>query len=390
MRYLEYNAVRFGLLLFTWLLFLASCSKEGPEDQSTLQPVLFNAMKEVVVESDQATTRAGIDESHPAMDSMDDLVATSKKMLIYGAAYTDGGSPDWSVGQPLFMNGLTGSVEKSDNRYWINYSPLKYYLAEEDERYDFKLFFPAPEEPTSDLQDPSGVTILAPTTDRPLGLRVNLYRRPDLMKATVTGARRSGQPVPLEFNHLLTSVVLKIVKEDYDEPSEPEALEQNIYINRITISGVIRGTYDIVKEKFEPPVKVNSGQSEIDAVSGASILMPGYTTDEKFLVPTLSEGPKLIREMFLFPVAPTASTVREDMERYFFDIWLNERRYSFMIPNRNDAGWEGWKTGERYTYTIKVSKADIYIELDKDHISREPWKTEDKEDITVGVDDDKP
>lgn len=388
MRYMKYDAVRVGLLLFVCLLFLGSCSNEESADQSAPQPVLFNATKDAVIVENDLMTRTGIDESNPAMDSMDDLVDSGKEILIYGARYTNGESPDWSSGAQLFMNGLTGPVEKSGSDYRINYSPLKYYSPGVDERYDFKLFFPAPQEPSSDLQDPSGVTILAPTVERPLGLRVNLYRRPDMMKATVIGGVKTGQPVPLRFEHLLTSVILKIVKEDYSDPSDPEELDQNIYINRLTISGVIRGTYDIIKEKFEPPVKVSTGQEQVDAASGASILVPGYTTEEEFLVPTFEEGAKLIREIFLFPVAPNASTSREDLERYFFDIWLNERRYSFMIPNRNDTDWAGWKAGERYTYTIKVSKADIYIELDKDHISREPWKTEEKENITIGVDDD--
>ncbi len=54
-----------------------------------------------------------------------------------------------------------------------------------------------------------------------------------------------------------------------------------------------------------------------------------------------------------------------------------------MLPTCTDLDWEGWKPGERYTYTIKVNEADIYIELDE--IQRERWKTEDKEDITIGV-----
>ena len=36
-----------------------------------------------------------------------------------------------------------------------------------------------------------------------------------------------------------------------------------------------------------------------------------------------------------------------------------------MLPTRTDLDWEGWKPGERYTYTIKVNEADIYIELDE-------------------------
>lgn len=381
-----YNSNTVGLCLFISLLLLSSCiGNEECMDQPVSPPVLFNAMKGTVTVEERQTTRAGIDESNPAMDSMDDLVASNKEMLIYGARYTDGGSPDWTAGNLLFMNGLTGPVEKNGTDYRINYSPQKYYDPEDDERYDFKLFFPAPQAPASGLQDPSGVTILTPTNERPLGFRVNLYRRPDLLKATLTGKSKSNQPLGLDFEHMLTSVVLKIVKDDYTEPTNPDSPEQNIYINRLTISGVIRGTYDIIKEEFEPPVKVNTNPELVDAASGASILVPGYTTDEKFLVPMVGEEPKRIREIFLFPVAPEASTAREDLERYFFDIWLNERRYSFMIPNRNDAGWEGWRPGERYTYTIKVSKADIYIELDKDHISREPWKPEDKEDITIGV-----
>lgn len=386
MRELKYNMCHIiSFLSLTCLFILSGCSNEMEmtERPSGSSPVLFNATKEtVLIENEQTTTRAGIDDSNPAMDSLDDMVNSDKKILIYGTRYTDGGMPNWS---DLFINGLTGSVEKKDSDYRINYSPLKYYDPDEDKRYDFKLFFPAPQNLASGMNDSSGVTILAPTTDRPLGLRVNLYRRPDLMKATVTNVSKTDQPLEPEFQHLLTSVVLKIIKAEEDSTLTPEELEQNIYINRLTVSGVIRGTYDIIKEEFEPPVKENPDSSLIDATSGASILVPGYTTHEDFLVPSAKEEPRRIREIFLFPVAPNASTNQEDLERYFFDIWLNERRYSFMLPMRNDTVWGGWKPGERYTYTLRVNEADIYIELDEDHISREPWNPEDKEDITIGV-----
>lgn len=392
MRELKYNInCIISFLLFTCLLFLGSCSNEVEMKERPLSspPVLFNASKDTVI-IDSRQTRAGIDESNPAMDTMDDMVNSGKKVLIYGSRYVNGGTPDWTLVSDLFMNGLTGAVVKKESDYRINYSPLKYYDPDDDERYDFKLFFPAPQAPESGLNDPSGVTILPPTGERPHGLRVNLYRRPDLMKATLKEVSKTDQPLEPEFQHLLTSVVLKIVKGEED-PVTSEEINHNIYINRMTVSGVIRGTYDIIKEEFEPPVKDDPDPNLIDAASGASILVPGYTTDEKFLVPSFGEEPKLIREIFFFPVAPTASTARQDLERYFFDIWLNERRYSFMLPRREDENWGGWKAGERYTYTLKVDEADIYIELNKKEIVREPWKPGVKPDgkpgdITIGVD----
>lgn len=377
-----------SLLLLACLYVLGGCSNEVEmtERPSSSPPVLFNASKDAVVVESRQMTRAGIDDSNPAMDTMDDMVNSGKGVLIYGNRYMNGDTPDWTLQSDLFMYAQTGLVEKKGSNYSINYSPLKYYDPDNNERYDFKLIFPAPQEPTSGMNDPTGVTILPPTGKRPHALRVNLYRRPDLMKATLKEVNKTDQPLEPEFEHLLTSVVLKIVKAEGDnDPTTEDELDQDIYINRLTVSGVIRGTYDIIKEEFEPPVMEGTNPNEVDAASGASILVPGYTTDNEFLVPAAGEAPKRIREIFLFPVDSTASTEREKLERYFFDIWLNERRYSFMLPVRNDDGWGGWKAGERYTYTLKVDEADIYIELDKDHISREPWAPGGNGDITIGV-----
>ena len=371
------------LLFFACLSFLGSCSSEELIDEPASRAVLFNTTKGTVVVENDTKTRAATGDPDPAMDSMDDLLASGREVLIYGARYTDGDSPAWGAGAQLFMNGLTGPVGKTGSDYRIDYSPLKYYYPNDDERYDFKLFFPLP----ALGQAPSGVTVLQPATGRPLGLRVDLSHRPDLLKATLADKSKTAQPLELEFEHMLTSVVLKIVKEDYEEPSDPsdpKPLKQDIYINRLAVSGMMRGTYDIIKDEFEPPVKVNSDPDLVDVVSGVYLFDPGYNRDGEYLVPSAGEEAKRIYELFLFPVAPDASEARDDMERYFFDIWLNERLYSFTVPDRNDTGWEGWKAGERYTYTIKVSKADIYIELDKDHISREPWKTEDKGEVTIG------
>lgn len=375
-------------LLFVGLLLLGSCTGiEDNLDPSVPAAVQFKATKETVAIESGRTTRAGIDNSDPAMNSMDDLANSDKNVLIYGASYDKDGSADWTAGANLFMNGRTGSVEKSNGDYRIDYGTPKYYDPEDDARYDFKLFFPAPTNPSGGLNDPSGVTILAPTTQRPLGLRVNLYRRPDLLKATLSGRSKTDQPLPIKFEHMLTSVKLQIVKDDDPDPSESDPLAQDIYINRLTVSGVIRGTYDIIKEEFETPVKQHADPNQVDAATGASILVPGYNTDDEFLVPAAGEEPKLIREIFLFPVDPTASTARDDLERYFFDIWLNERRYSFVLPERNDADWGGWKPGQRYTYTLKVGKADIYVELgkDPDPIEYEPWNPIDTVPITIGV-----
>lgn len=371
------------LLLLAGLLFVGGCSNEvemkGGDSSSPL-PVLFNAAAGTVTAEDRQITRAGIDQSNPGVQSMENLVG--KKVLIYGTHYANGGSADWSNAANLLMNGLTGEVEKKDNNdYRINYAPLKYYYPENNERHDFKLFFPTPQSSASDLDDPSGITILTPTASRPFGLRVNLYRRPDFLKATVSEATKTPQPLDTKFEHLLTSVVLKIVKAE--ARGTQEELEQDVFINRLTVSGRIRGNYDIAKEAFETAVKTASDPKLVDIVSDASLIDPGYNRDSTYLVPAADEDPKLIQEILLFPVAPNASDVKEDMQRYFFDVWLNERRYSFMLPLRTDTDWEGWKPGERYTYTLKVNKADIYVELDG--ITREPWNPLPKDSITIGV-----
>ena len=285
-----------GFLLLAGLFFLGSCSNETEikdDSSSSPVPVLFNAAVGTVIVENGDVTRAGIEESNPGMENMDSLVTSGREVLIYGTRYNNG-SADWL--NP-FMNGLTGSVKKVVDGYKIDYSPLKYYYPEDDEQYDFKLFFPAPLA-SSAGGDSSGVTILPPTSERPLGLRVNLYRRPDLLKATLTDKQKTDQPLETQFEHLLTSVVLKIIKTD----EAPDVPEQDIFINRMTVSGVTRGTYDIIKEKFEPPVKTGTDPSLTDATSGASILIPGYNRDSTFLVPAAKDEPALIREIFLFPV----------------------------------------------------------------------------------------
>lgn len=368
-------------LLLASLLFLGGCSNEVEiEDDSSASPVpvLFNAAVGTVTVENGQITRAGIEESNPAMENLDSLVTSGKEVLIYGARYNNG-SADWSN---LFMNGQTGSVKKEGGDYSIDYSPLKYYYPEEDEKYDFKLIFPAPLASSSG-GDSSGVTILPPTGDLPLALRVNLYRRPDLLKATLTEKQKTSQPLETKFEHLLTSVVLKIKKSEDEDPGTHDEVDQDIFINRMTISGVIRGTYDIINEKFIEPVRTGTDPNLTDATTGASILVPGYNRDSTFLVPSSKDSAALIREIFLFPIGPDASTDPVKLERYFFEIWLNERRYSFMLPTSTDSDWAGWKPGERYTYTLKVNEADIYIELNE--ILRERWNNGGKGDITIGV-----
>lgn len=371
------------LILLGGLLFWGGCSNEvemkGGDSSSPL-PVLFNAAVETVTVENGQITRAGIDESNPGVQSMENLV--DKKVLIYGTHYAHGGSADWSNASNLLMNGLIGEVKKKGNDdYRIDYAPLKYYYPQNDELHDFKLFFPTPQSSASNLDDPSGITILAPTAARPFGLRVNLYRRPDFLKATVSEATKTKLPLETKFEHLLTSVVLKIVKAEAS--GTQEELEQDVFINSLTVSGRMRGNYDIAKEAFETPVKTASDPKLVDIASDVSLIDPGYNRDSMYLVPAAGEDPKLIQDILLFPVSSDASDIKEDMQRYFFDIRLNERRYSFMLPQRTDTGWEGWKHGERYTYTLKVNKTDIYIELDE--ILREPWKPEEKDSITIGV-----
>lgn len=372
-----------SLILLGGLLFLGGCSNEVEMkggDSSSPQPVLFNAAVETVTVENGQITRAGIDESNPGVQSMENLV--DKKVLIYGTHYANGGSADWSNAANLLMNGLIGEVKKKDNDdYRINYSPLKYYYPQNDERHDFKLFFPVPQSSASNLDDPSGITILAPTAARPLGLRVNLYRRPDFLKATVSEATKTKQPLETKFEHLLTSVVLKIVKAEAS--GTQEELEQDVFINSLTVSGRMRGNYDIAKEAFEAPVKTASDPKLVDVVSDLSLIDPGYNRDSTYLIPAAEEKPLQIQDMLLFPVPANASMDRDELQRYFFDIRLNERNYSFMLPNRADDQWGGWKAGERYNYTLKVNKTDIYLELDS--ISLEPWKPEGKDSITIGV-----
>lgn len=362
-----------GLLLLGSLFFLGGCSNEEEiKDGSSLspQPVLFSAAVETVKVEKSEISRAGMDDSDPSVDSLDDMVNSGKKVLIYGARYADGGSADWTIGADnLFMNGVTGPVVKEgDSRYKIDYSPLQYYYPEDDDKYDFQVFFPAPQTPSS------GLTILNNGTQSPR-LGVDLQHRPDLLKATVTGAIKKAEPNNLEFEHLLTSVVLKIQKAQKDGAETPEELEQDVFVNRVAVSGVMKGSYNIAEGKFETT-------SPDDKTRGVTILDPGYNRDELYLVPTAGEEPKLLRELILFPVASTASTDSTALLRYFFNITLNERQYSLMLPPADSSIGE-WEPGKRYTYLIKVNKADIYLELNA--IERELWNVEKKKEITIGV-----
>lgn len=363
-----------GLLLLGSLVFLGGCSNEEEiKDGSSLspQPVLFNAAVETVKVEKSEITRAGMDDSDPSVDSLDDMVNSGKKVLIYGARYADGGSANWAVGADnLFMNNVTGPVVKEgDSRYKIDYSPLQYYYPEDDDRYDFQVFFPAPQASSS------GVTILNNGTQSPL-LGVDLQYRPDLLKATVNGAVKKDQPNELEFKHLLTSVVLKIRRAEADGLETPEELKQDVFVNRVAMSGMMRGTYNIAQGKFE-------ATSSNDLARGVTILDPGYNRDSLYLVPSATDkDTMLLREFILFPVASTASTDSTALQRYFFNITLNERQYTLMLPPAGSSINE-WKSGERYTYLIKVNKADIYLELNA--IKRELWTVEEKKKITIGV-----
>lgn len=362
-----------GLLLLGSLFFLGGCSNEveiKDGSSSSPQPVLFSAAVESVTVENKVITRAD-DDSDPSMDSLDDMVSSGKKVLIYGARYSNGGSANWAVGADnLFMNGVTGPVVKEgESRYKIDYSPLQYYYPEDDEKYDFQVFFPAPHTPSS------GVTILNNGTQSPR-LGVDLQYRPDLLKATVTGAVKKDQPNELEFKHLLTSVVLKIRRAEADGSETPEELKQDVFVNRVAVSGKMRSTYNIADGEFETT-------SSNDLARGVTILDPGYNRDSLYLVPSATDkDTMLLRELILFPVASTALTDSTTLQRYFFNITLNERQYSLMLPP-DGSGIGEWKPGERYTYLIKVNKADIYLELNA--IKRELWKVEEKEKITIGV-----
>lgn len=362
-----------GLLLLGNLIFLGGCSNEVEiKDGSSLspQPVLFSPTVESVTVENSVITRAGMDDSDPSMDSLDDMVSSGKKVLIYGARYANGGSADWTVGADnLFMNNVTGPVVKAgESRYKIDYSPLQYYYPEDDDKYDFQVFFPAPHTPSS------GVTILNDGTQSPR-LGVDLQHRPDLLKATVTGAVKKDQPNELEFKHLLTSVVLKIRRAEADGSQTPEELKQDVFVNSVAVSGKMKGTYNIKDKGFE-----ETTSTDLDSVT---ILNPGYNRDSLYLVPSATDkDTMLLKELILFPVASNASADSVKLERYLFHITLNERKYTLMLPPTK-SGINEWKPGERYTYLIKVNKADIYLELNA--IERELWNVEKKEKITIGV-----
>lgn len=343
---------------------LAACSTESVE---TGDPVAigFEVGASRVEVNSRPVTRAEIEDDTPAIDQVSDMVGDG--VLIYGKRYTGAASP-WTTTDDIFMSHRTGTVvQRGLDAYGIAYSPVEYYDPAGNKKYDFRLIYPAP----VGTGDASGVTLLPSTAELPVGLRVNLYRRPDMMIATAEGVTKREGNVPVKFEHMLTRINFRIIKDD--------ALTQSIFLNRFLVAGVIRGTYDVLGGRWLEPNK-NLEDPDVDAATGASILVPGYNTDEKFEIPGGTE-PKPIREMFLFPVPADASKLRDDFDRYFFDIWFNERRYSFSLPY---ADGTEWKPGEQYTYTLRISATDIYIEVDGP-IQQEQWNDIPVEEIEVGT-----
>lgn len=351
-----------GLAMVSLLMACKSDGKEplpgGPE------AIMFSVGAPHVVVEPQASvrTRMGEVEDSPAINNSGDL--ENRQVLIYGKRYT-GATMPWSADDDIFMRHTVGKVVPiSAGSHGITYDPLQYYTPGNDHLHDFKIIHPAPGTDT-------GVEVISPTQEMPMGLRVDLNKRPDFMIATREGVARSTSAVGMHLDHLLTRVSFQIVKDD--------GVDQSVYLNRFLVSGIMRGKFDVLTGKFKTP-NLNLTDPDADAVKEATILAPGFNMNEDFKVPAGTQA-KPVREMFFFPVEKGASVEPTDFKRYFFDVWLNERHFSFHLPHDLNAGW---KPGEHYTYTIRVTKTDVYIELDGP-VMDEPWhEIPADEEIIVG------
>ena len=289
-------------------------------------------------------TKAGDNVTDPGIYSPDDLL--DQNIYIFGNRYPKAGSSDWSAGS-IFFNSVTGRLAKQGTEYYLRYNPVKYWDPADRYKHDFRVVYPTSTE--------QGVTLMATDASNPNPrLYIELYKRPDLILASVdqatktdgyTAATHTAKPLSLNFEHQLAFITLQI----YKDPS----LDQNVYLDRIKVTGPTRGVFDVVDQKW----------SDIEAVTGASILMPGWPQPPDFLIPDDENDPKKIKDITLLNV-PMSSNLKPGetlpMTHYVFTMWLNETQYQFTLP---PAG-KTWQKGYKYVYTLKVLGTDIHIEID--------------------------
>lgn len=350
--------------ILNWCLagFIASACTETElvENNATLYPIQFSVSASGLSVTNSRSTDPNDDDSE-AFIAGDIADLANKRITLYGTEYANGAiTKTWD-----FMNGWNATVSGSIGNYAFDYTtenPLKYYKPQDGLKYDFRAVFPAltmsADEITGVLDSENGFPYL----------KILLEYRPDLMVAVADGAQKPANnttTIPFRFEHQLALITFKIYK-DIDSHASEGVEGHDVYLNKMTLKGRTVADFNVVTKEF----------SSMDAISGATIRVPGYPySDFK-----ITKDAKKIRDIFLF-----ASNGSDDTEQYTFDFIINEKTYTAILP----ANGKQWEKGKHYIYTMKVVGSDVYIELGNSDdesmkLIQEKWDDQDMEE-EVGI-----
>lgn len=351
--------------ILNWCLvgiIASACTEtELESNNTTLFPIQFSASTSGLSVTNSRSTDPNDDDSE-AFIARNIADLENKRITLYGTEYANGATTKtWD-----FMNGWDATVSETSGNYLFDYASantLKYYKPQNGLKYDFRAVFPAL---TLGADNLTGVS-----KNNEKGfpyLKIELEYRPDLMVAVADGAQKpadNSTTIPFRFEHQLALITFNIYKDIESQTSE-ESESHNIYLNKMTLKGRTIADFNVVTKEF----------SSMDAISGATIRVPGYPYSD-FLI---KEEPQKIRDIFLF-----ASNGGEETEQYTFDFIINERTYTALLP----LSGKQWEKGKHYIYTMKVVGSDVYIELGKSDdenfkLIQEKWDDEEIGEIIDG------
>lgn len=321
---IKYNRIRCAVLVLFLVPALFSCSDSNViiSQADDDFPIFFSAGEESSV-------------SRAVVNPTDNL--NGQSMLLIGSAYLAGNNPDWTThGLIKNLNGKRGTLTSTSASgiYNITYSPLAYYLAPNNYKYDFLGVYP---------YDHEGITIIPATSSTPFYVDVNLHKQPDVMLATQTGLTKNATTVPMgRLEHQLSQVSFNIKK-------LPE-IASTVFLNEMKITGKI-------KARFNPVTKAWSNFIN----ETGTVKYYGYNTPESFDV---TVTPKDIRDIVVFPITATLT------EYYEFVLDINGTKTVVRLPEAGST----WEPGKRYKYNFTVTDSNIYIEVNPDvEIEQEDW-----------------
>lgn len=344
-------------------LIASACTEtELESNNTTMFPIQFSASTSGLSVTNSRSTDPNDDDSEALIvRKLEDLA--EKRITLYGTEYANGATTKtWD-----FINGWDATVSGTIGNYAFDYASgntLKYYKPQNGLKYDFRAVFPAL---TASADNNTGVS------DKGFpNLKIELEYRPDLMVAAADGViKPTNTPatIPFRFEHQLALITFNIYKDIESQPSVG-AEGHNIYLNKMMLKGRTVADFNVVTKEF----------SSMDAISGATIRVPGYPYSD-FLI---TKNSQKIRDIFLF-----ASNGDEETEQYTFDFIINEKTYTAILP----ASGKKWEKGKHYIYTMKVVGSDVYIELGNSDdesmkLIQEKWDDEDMEG-EVGIIDGK-